>query len=107
MSLWIDDYRSLIEFFSVAIICAPDRFFKEDFLKDNEQLTLDRAFDELRHGLHFATDRIADKDVVAQIHAGLETAYAAYQAGQTREGSCILQEVEKLVITSVRRPRGK
>ena len=37
MVRWVDDYRSLVDFFSVAIVCSPDRFFKEDFLKDDEQ----------------------------------------------------------------------
>ena len=34
MSIWVHDYRSLIDFFSVVVVCSPDRFFKEDYLTD-------------------------------------------------------------------------
>ena len=103
--MWIRDYKSLIDFFSIVIVCAPNRFFREEYLNDDEQLNLDVAFDVLRQGMHYATDRIADGIVANQIGEGLKTAYDVYKAGNAREGSRVLQEVEKLVISSVRRPR--
>lgn len=105
MSIWVHDYRSLIDFFSVVVVCSPDRFFKEDYLKDDQQLTLDSAFDHLRRGLHFATDRIADKAIVGRIYEGLEAALASYRSGQALEGSRVLQEVEKLVLSNTRHVR--
>jgi hypothetical protein len=103
--MWVRDYISLIEFFTIVLVCAPDRFFKEDYLEEHEQLTLDNAFDELRQGLHFATDQMKDKALVSEIRSGVETAYETYRAGKTIEGSRILQAVEALVIKNSREPR--
>jgi hypothetical protein len=105
MHNWVDDFTSLVEFFSMVIVCAPDNFFKEDYLTDDQQLTLDSAFAELRHGVQYAEPRIADKAVVAQIYEGLDSALAAYHAGQQLEGARQVLEVEKLVLAHARRRR--
>ena len=44
----VDDLWNHIAY---VIAYAPDQFPVEDFLADNEQMNLDRAFDQLRQGM--------------------------------------------------------
>ena len=45
---WIRDARSLSDFIGYVVIYAPDGFPEEDYLQPHEQMTLERAFDELK-----------------------------------------------------------
>jgi hypothetical protein len=47
----IRDIDALYDFIGYVVVSAPDRFPKEDYLSDHEQMNLERAFAELRHGI--------------------------------------------------------
>lgn len=105
MSRWIPHFDAFIDFLTYVFVCAPDRFAKETYLQDHEQLTLHSAFDELRTGLAFVEERITDRAVIEQLNSELEAAYALYLSGDDIAGSHRLQDLEVLILKNVRRRR--
>lgn len=49
----VKNFDRLYDFLATVILCAPDRFPREDFLSEKDQLTLDLAFSELNAGMEF------------------------------------------------------
>lgn len=41
---WVKDFEGMIDFLSQVIVHAPDNFPKEDYLDEDEQLTLELRF---------------------------------------------------------------
>jgi hypothetical protein len=89
---WVRSVASFRDFLSLAIVHAPDDFPVEDHLAADEQLTLDRAFDELHHGVDLLG---GDAVLCKALHARLDEAHAAYRAGLEREGARLLHAVER------------
>ena len=79
---WVYDEPSLRDFISLVLFLAPDEFPREDYLSDDEQLTLDLAFDELRHGLQFVKTLQGDSPKTERARALIEEAYGRYQERQ-------------------------
>ncbi len=52
MRTWITSARALLDFLVTVMFSAPE-FPEEDYLQPEEQMTLERAFSELRAGLRF------------------------------------------------------
>ncbi|WP_225782051.1 hypothetical protein [Xenophilus sp. Marseille-Q4582] len=48
---WVRDVSSFYDFIGYVVLRAPDRFPKEDYLPEAEQMNLERAFAELRKGI--------------------------------------------------------
>jgi len=48
---WIQSYQEFYEFLAKILLCAPDDFPEEDYLPEDKQLNLERAYDELTKGL--------------------------------------------------------
>lgn len=66
---WVRDIDSLYNFIGYVVLRAPDRFPREDYLKEDEQMTLERAFDELRYGVE-----LIEKDFPgANVERGLQS----------------------------------
>jgi hypothetical protein len=42
----------LSDFVGYVVLCAPDAFPEEDFLQPDEQMNLERAFEEMRNALN-------------------------------------------------------
>jgi hypothetical protein len=85
----VDDLWNLI---GSVVLRAPDRFAIEDYLADDQQMTLDRAFVFLREGILIAypDDALAEKR--AWLHDALDRSLAAYQQGDDVGGAHILQD---------------
>lgn len=58
-SNWFDDEAGFYDFLMFVAMYAPD-FPEEDFLNADEQLTLDRAFDELATSLQMMQNRLSN-----------------------------------------------
>jgi hypothetical protein len=93
---WVNDFDQFVDFLAYVMVCAPDQFFKEDYLEDHEQLDLDKAFDELRGGLRFVDARISDKRVVRRVRELIDEAYRGFRVSR-RDGARRLQEADMLV----------
>jgi hypothetical protein len=64
----------------------------EDYLQPHEQMTLDRAFDELRHGIDLLQ---LPAPRVQALQALLDTALQHYRRGDDVQGAHVLHDVEK------------
>ena len=97
MVRWVKHVDALPDFLSLVYLCAPDRFPKEDFLRDDEQLTLDKAFAEIDRGMNLIQTKVHDETVLAQLRSLRDTSLAAYKAGDRMQGSRALQEFKRIL----------
>lgn len=81
------------------ILFAPDDFrsFSADDKPMDQRAELDRCFQELRDGFHFAEKRLKDQRLRRICRELLEMSYEAYVAGDGKLGSHIFQECEGLI----------
>lgn len=91
------DLHSFKDFVGYVLLCAPDLFPPEDWLKPEEQMNLDRAFVGLRYGLDLSETEKGASDTIAQCRQLVEESYAEYRAGRDAEGQRKLEEVDKLL----------
>jgi hypothetical protein len=87
----------LYDFIATVVVCAPDRFPNEDFLPSTEQLDLDRAFAELRHGMIFVGERVKDEAKIRSLNETLDAAYAAYRRRDDVAGAHLLQDFQDAI----------
>jgi hypothetical protein len=95
---WVKSFEGLLDFLSLVIVHAPDEFPKEDYLADDEQLTLELSFEELNQGMQFVKQRINDGNIVMQLQYLLDASLAAYREGDDVKGAHFLQEFEKSLL---------
>lgn len=94
---WVRHFQALHDLIGFVVMRAPDRFPKEDFLADEEQLTLDRAFEELRSGLKFVAVPADDPSYHNRLCTKLEASLAAYRAGDRKQGAYLLQDFQDMI----------
>ena len=92
-----NDLGELIDFIATVVLSAPDKFIQREWLKPEEQLNLDLAFDELRHGLDCAAKEVGELPAIATARAMLEEAYTHYREGRINPGAWKLQEMSRLL----------
>jgi len=73
---------------------APDRFPYRDFLADGEQMTLDRAFEQLRQGVQIAYPEAEFADKRALLRDILNKSHALYQAGENIKAVNLLNDFQ-------------
>ncbi|MFY8140756.1 MAG: hypothetical protein ACOVMO_08555 [Caulobacter sp.] len=76
---------------------APDRFPHRDFLPADEQMNLDRAFDQLRQGVTLAYPEPEAHAKRRLLNELLDASYAAYQAGDEIKAGKMLNSFEDAV----------
>ena len=84
----------LYDFISTVVVCAPNRFPIEDFLAAKDQLTLERAFEELNAGMQFVREEIKDEAEILRLQQLLDDSLVAYRAGDDVKGAHLLQAFE-------------
>lgn len=94
---WVNSFEGVLDLLSLVIVCAPDDFPREDFLQDEDQLTLDKAFEELAVGMQFVKDKGLDGDILDRLKENLDEALAAYRKGDDIKGSHLLQDFETML----------
>ncbi|MDI3380100.1 hypothetical protein ACFPPF_11370 [Xenophilus aerolatus] len=82
-----------MNFLSVVIVTAPD-FRRHDFLEEADQMTLPKAFAELRHGVELL--EAAGYAGGSALRTLLASAQDAYADGDRRKGAHLLQDFEDL-----------
>ncbi len=92
----IRSLRDYLNFLSVVIVSAPSDFRKFDFLNDDEQLNLERAFDELNFGMVFISEKLNDAEKLGDLKKLLDSSLAAYLAGDKLLGAHLLQDFEEI-----------
>jgi len=95
---WIKNYNGFVDFLSLVIVHAPDGFPKEDYLRDDEQLTLESAFKELADGMAFVEPRVSDGAMLDTLRGQLDQALALYRQGDDVKGAHLMQDFEQLLL---------
>lgn len=95
---WIRNYDTFVDFISYVLLSAPDDFPHEDYLSDDEQMSLDRAFEELNSGMRFVAAKVKDDAVIEKLRRALNASHAAYRAGDRVKGAHLLQDFEKTLL---------
>lgn len=97
---WVKDIDSLYDFLGYVVLRAPNRFPVEDYLPADEQMTLDKAFSEIRTGLSFIDPEVAGAEKRKTLLDLLDASYLAYQRGDDIKGAHLLQDLEGLIFKS-------
>jgi len=98
--VWVKDIDSLCDFLGYVILRAPNRFPVEDYLPADEQMTLDKAFSEIRTGLSFVDPEVAGVEKRKILLDLLDASYLAYQRGGDIKGAHLLQKFEGMIFKS-------
>ena len=94
---WVRDIDSFYNFIGYVINRAPNTFPVEDYLAPDEQLNLDRAFVELRHGVELMDAEIVDAQKREKLLSLLDDSIAAYRTGEDVKGAHLLHDFESLI----------
>jgi hypothetical protein len=97
---WVRKASDLKSFMGYVVVCAPSSFPKEDFLSEAEQMTLEKAFVEIRRGISMLDPRKITSENLPAIQSLLDRAYAAYTLGEVVKGAHLLQDVEDMIYGS-------
>lgn len=85
----VDD---LWDFIGYVVLRAPDRFPREDYLADEEQMTLEVAFEVMRRAISVAYPEPGAEDKRSWLADALSRSLTAYRQGDTPGGAHILQD---------------
>ena len=94
---WVRDVSSLYDFIGYVVLRAPDRFPREDYLPESEQMNLERAFAELRKGIVFVEIENPGADEQRGLSRIVGETLSLYQAGDEVSAAHRLQDFEKLI----------
>lgn len=89
---WVRDLDSLYNFIGYVVLRAPDQFPREDYLRDDEQLTLEKAFEELRTGVQFVQAESPERQISSELQGILDQSLALYRAGERVAAAHRLQD---------------
>lgn len=73
---------------------APDQFPYRDFVPEDQQMNLDRAFDQLREGVVVAYPEAAYTEKRTVLNGILDRSYAAYKANDEVAAGHLLNEFQ-------------
>ncbi|MCI3206444.1 MULTISPECIES: hypothetical protein [Pandoraea] len=93
----VNDVDSLYDFIGDVVLCAPDRFPVREYLTDDAQMNIEKAFVELRHGLNFVDFSATDKGKRERLESLLGDAFDAYSKGDEMLGAHLVQDFDDLI----------
>lgn len=91
----INNRQDYLNFLSVVIVSAPDKFRQFDFLRPEEQMNLAAAFTELYRGIIYLAGNVASEKM-QELRRILDNALNAYQSGEHVSGAHLLQDFEEI-----------
>ena len=94
----IDDLYNRIAY---VILYGPDRFPYRNYLDEDEQMTLDKAFSQLRSGIEIAYPDEYHPEKKPLLYTLLDQSLAAYRAGEDLKGAHLLQDFQDKVFKSL------
>jgi len=94
---WVNSIDALYDFIGYVVLGAPSSFPVEDYLPPEEQMTLDKAFDELRRGIDLIAPDMANDAKRQNLTLLLDQALAAYKAGDGFKGAHLVQDFQDLI----------
>ncbi len=97
---WVRDIDGLCDFIGYVVVYAPNRFPKQDYLADHEQMTLEKAFRELKKGVLLVERESPGADKQRGLTTVLDDALASYRKGDEVRGAHRLQDFQNLIFKS-------
>jgi hypothetical protein len=94
---WVTSIDALYDFIGYVVLRAPDRFPQEDYLRPDEQMTLEKAFEELKAGLAFVDPEVVGDEAKTRLSTLLQESKLAYRSGDRLKGAHTLQDFEALI----------
>jgi hypothetical protein len=94
---WVRNIDTFYNFIGLVVVSAPDRFPIEDYREPDDQLTLERAFVELRRGLEMVDPEVATAEKMPKMSQLLDESLQAYRAGNDVKGAHLLQDFEAMI----------
>lgn len=94
---WVTSIDALYDFIGYVVLSAPNSFPVEDYLPPEQQMTLEKAFDELRRGIELIEPDMADDAKRKHLASLLDQALAAYKAGEEFKGAHLVQDFQDLI----------
>ena len=86
----------LSELIGYVVLAAPDHFHDPELLPEN-QMNLDRAFEQLRSGVEIAYPEASFSEKRRALYALLDQSLSGYRAGDIRKGAHTLQEFRRSI----------
>ena len=99
MSSWIQDLNSLRDFVGYVVLCAPDNFPEEDFLQPDEQMNLERAFEEMRDAMNLFKPSNMNDAKRAEGLSMLGESLNSYRTGDIVKGAHLLQDFRSFIFS--------
>jgi len=93
----VKNIEHFLQLLHVTVLCAPDRFSVEDYLEEDEQLTLETAYRDLNYGMQFVAKKVKSPEIVANAQKMLDESLACYRQGERVKGAHMLQDLEDIV----------
>jgi exonuclease VII small subunit len=93
---WVESKDDLYDFLAQVIVCAPDDFIEVDYVPADEQLNLERAFDELHRGMEYLKAEMKDAKQIEALERLLDESLQAYRKGNDVRGAHLLQDFEEM-----------
>ena len=94
---YVRNLQGLYDFIATVVLGAPDRFRYREYLAPEDQLNLDRAFEELRASLEFVAKSEAEPQFHDRLRGVLDQSLEAYRAGDRKHGAHLLQDFQDMI----------
>ncbi len=96
-------FEAYLDFITLVVLCAPDRFPREEFLKDDDQYDLDKEFRVLRDKFVLVEERVQSAETLSAMRELLDASFNAYRAGDAVKGAHLIQDFRSLILKKARR----
>ena len=90
----IQSIDALYDFIGYVVLCAPDKFPRRDYLPHDQQMNLDRAFEELRHAILLVEIVFPGAALQRGLSTTLDRSLASYRQGDIVSGAHALQDFQ-------------
>ena len=90
----VESIQDLWNHIAYVMAYAPDQFPPEDFLTEDKQMNLDRAFEKLHQGIEIAYSGPSHSSKRVLLSSILDRSYLAYKAGDGTVAGHFLNEFQ-------------
>lgn len=90
----VNNIDSLYDFIGYVVLCAPNNFPNEDYLPPDDQMSLEKAFGELKDAVELIDSEVAPSRKREHLYGLLDQALAAYRSGDDFNGAHLLQDFQ-------------
>jgi hypothetical protein len=93
----METVEDLWEHIAYVIMCAPDDFPHRDFIPADQQMNLERAFEQLREGVDIAYPEGEFVEKRTALNELLDDSYRRYRTGDVIQARNILEHFQNSI----------